>query len=182
MKNFASFLAAFDRRLVQFMRVICLCCFTLLLLLLAGNVFVRLYAGIYDRVPSFIRIPIIGFYWFDEVVEWAFAWMVFFGAAALWARNEHFKLEWIAVKMEGTRIGHLIVAEEIRVNLKLAEVLFIPAGQPWLKAERPISSARHRVEMLELGIEGNSHLRLSTTEVDRTGPSYTVDTIDILQL
>lgn len=120
MKNFASFLAAFDRRLVQFMRIICLCCFTLLLLLLAGNVFVRLYAGIYDRVPSFIRIPIIGFYWFDEVVEWAFAWMVFFGAAALWARNEHFKLEWIAVKMKGTRTGHLVVT-----GLELISLFFL---------------------------------------------------------
>jgi TRAP-type C4-dicarboxylate transport system permease small subunit len=120
MKTFTSFLAVFDRRLVQLMRVICLCCFTLLLLLLAGNVFVRIYAGFYDRVPSFIRIPIMGFYWFDEVVEWTFAWMVFFGAAALWARGEHFKLEWIAAKMQGTRIGHLIVG-----GLELISLFFL---------------------------------------------------------
>lgn len=109
MKTFTSFLAAFDRRLVQLMRIICLCCFTLLLLLLAGNVFVRMYAGIYEHVPSVIRFPVIGFYWFDEVVEWTFAWMVFFGAAALWARDEHFKLEWLSSKMKGTRTGHLVV-------------------------------------------------------------------------
>jgi hypothetical protein len=120
MKTFTSFLAVFDRRLVQLMRIICLCCFTLLLLLLAGNVFVRLYAGIYDRVPSFIRIPIIGFYWFDEVVEWTFAWMVFFGAAALWARDEHFKLEWLPSKMAGTRIGRLVVG-----GLELISLFFL---------------------------------------------------------
>jgi TRAP-type C4-dicarboxylate transport system permease small subunit len=120
MKTFTSFFAAFDRRLVQLMRIICLCCFTLLLLLLAGNVFVRLYAGIYDRVPSFIRIPIIGFYWFDEVVEWTFAWMVFFGAAALWARDEHFKLEWLSSKMAGTRTGHLVVG-----GLELISLFFL---------------------------------------------------------
>ena len=120
MKTFTSFLTTFDRRLVQLMRIICLCCFTLLLLLLAGNVFVRIYAGFYERIPSFIRFPIIGFYWFDEVVEGTFAWMVFFGAAALWARDEHFKLEWLSSKMTGTRTGHLVVG-----GLELISLFFL---------------------------------------------------------
>jgi nicotinate-nucleotide adenylyltransferase len=78
-------------------------------------------------------------------------------------------------------LGHLAVAEEVRTNLGLAEVLFVPAGQPWLKADRAISAAQHRVEMIKLAIAGNPHFKLSTCEVDRLGPSYAVDTIDILQ-
>jgi len=77
--------------------------------------------------------------------------------------------------------GHLIVAEEIRVNLGLVEVWLVPAGQPWFKDTRLISSARQREEMVRLAITGNPYLKLSTSEVDRPGPSYTVDTIDILQ-
>jgi nicotinate-nucleotide adenylyltransferase len=78
-------------------------------------------------------------------------------------------------------LGHLAVAEEVRASLGLAEVLFIPAGHPWLKADRPISPAKPRVEMVNLAIVGHPHFKLSTCEVDRPGPSYAVDTIDILQ-
>jgi len=63
----------------------------------------------------------------------------------------------------------------------LAEVLFVPAGHPWLKADRSISPAKHRVEMVNLAIAINPHFKLSTCEIDRPGPSYAVDTIDILQ-
>jgi len=83
-------------------------------------------------------------------------------------------------------LGHLAVAEEVRTSLGLAEVLFVPAGQPWLKvdktlrADRSIAPAKQRVEMVKLAIVGNPHFRLSTCEVDRPGPSYAVDTIDIL--
>lgn len=85
----------FDRYLIMVLRTICVVCFVLLMLLLSGNIFVRF-------------VPIAAFYWFDEVVEWLFAWMVFFGAAALWARDEHFKLEWISKKLYGTTTGHLL--------------------------------------------------------------------------
>jgi len=78
-------------------------------------------------------------------------------------------------------LGHLAAAEEVRAKLGLREVLFVPTGQPWLKADRPISLAKHRVEMVNLAIAGNPHFKLSTCEVDRPGPSYAVDTIDILQ-
>jgi len=84
-------------------------------------------------------------------------------------------------------LGHLAVAEEVRTSLGLAEVLFVPAGQPWLKvdktlrADRSISAAQHRVQMVKLAIAGHPHFKLSTCEVDRPGPSYAVDTIDILQ-
>jgi len=70
-------------------------------------------------------------------------------------------------------IGHLIIAEEARVKLGLSEVLFVPAGHPWLKVDRAITSAASRVEMVRRAIGGNHHFRLCTLEVERSGPSYT---------
>jgi len=78
-------------------------------------------------------------------------------------------------------IGHLIVAEEARVELGLTEVLFVPAGQPWLKQGRDITPAVHRVEMVRRAIADNPYFRLSTLEVDRLGPSFTVDTLTLLK-
>jgi TRAP-type C4-dicarboxylate transport system permease small subunit len=85
----------FDKFLISVLRLICVGCFIMLMILLSGNVFVRYF-------------PVAAFYWFDEVVECLFAWMVFFGAAALWARDEHFKLSWVSEKMQGTFAGHIV--------------------------------------------------------------------------
>jgi len=73
--------------------------------------------------------------------------------------------------------GHLAVAEEVRARLNLGEVLFVPAGQPQLRTNSPISAAEHRLEMVRLSITGRPYFRLSTVEIERAGPSYTVDTI-----
>jgi nicotinate-nucleotide adenylyltransferase len=78
-------------------------------------------------------------------------------------------------------MGHLIVAEEVRTRLNLAEVLFVPAGQPWLKPGSSTSAAEHRVEMVRLAITDKPYFKLSTMEIERPGPSYTVDTIAELQ-
>lgn len=78
-------------------------------------------------------------------------------------------------------IGHLAVAEQVRVRLDLAEVVFVPAGQPWLKTNSAISPAQHRVEMARLAIADRPCFKLSMVEVERPGPSYTVDTIADLQ-
>ena len=77
-------------------------------------------------------------------------------------------------------IGHLIVAEEARLTLGLSKVLFVPAGQPWLKQDRSIAPAVHRVEMVRRAIAGNPFFEISTLEVERAGPSYTVDTLTML--
>lgn len=77
--------------------------------------------------------------------------------------------------------GHILVAEEARAQLDLTEVLFVPAGQPWLKGGNPISAAEYRVQMVRLAIAAYPYFRLSTVEVDRSGASYTVDTIAALQ-
>ena len=74
-------------------------------------------------------------------------------------------------------VGHLVVADEVTSRLGLAEVLLVPAGQPWLKAGTRILSAEHRLQMVRLAIAGKPHFRLSTIEVERPGPTYTVDTV-----
>jgi len=76
-------------------------------------------------------------------------------------------------------IGHLKVAEEAVARLDLPRILFMPAGQPWLKLNNAnaISPVQHRLEMVRLGIAGNPRFKLSTMEIERTGPTYTVDTI-----
>jgi len=73
--------------------------------------------------------------------------------------------------------GHLMVADVVCERLAPAEVVFVPAGQPWLKANRIISPVADRIEMVRLAIQGNRHYRLSAVETERSGPTYTVDTI-----
>ena len=77
--------------------------------------------------------------------------------------------------------GHLIIAEEARLRLGLARILFVPAWQQWLKTDRNVAPAAHRVEMVRRAIAAKPHFELSTVEVDRPGPSYSVETMAILQ-
>ncbi len=78
-------------------------------------------------------------------------------------------------------IGHLALAEEVRARLELAEIRFVPAGQPYQKADTHILEARHRVQMVRLAIAGKPYFYLSTMEIERAGPTYTVDTISELK-
>jgi len=77
--------------------------------------------------------------------------------------------------------GHLVIAEEARLRFGLNKVLFVPAGTPWLKTNREITPAVHRVEMVKRAIAGNASFELSPIEIDRPGPSYSVDTVAALQ-
>jgi len=79
------------------------------------------------------------------------------------------------------QLAHLAVAEEVRARLDLAEIIFVPTGQPWLKANSPVAVAEHRVQMVRLAIADKPYFKLSTVEIDRAGPSYSVDTIAELQ-
>ena len=80
-------------------------------------------------------------------------------------------------------MGHLVIAEEARVKLGLGEILFVPAGQPWFKVGQghTIAPATHRLEMLRLAIADNPCFKLCTLEVERSGPSYSIDTITTLR-
>jgi nicotinate-nucleotide adenylyltransferase len=73
--------------------------------------------------------------------------------------------------------GHLAIAEEARAYLNLTEVLFLPAGQPWMKSDRSISPAQHRVAMLALALQTRPYFKLSTMEIEHQGPSYSVDSV-----
>lgn len=77
--------------------------------------------------------------------------------------------------------GHLVIAEEVRATLNLSEVVFIPAGQPPHKTGHHITEVRHRLAMLELALASNSHFHISRMEIERIGPSYTVDTLHTLR-
>ena len=77
-------------------------------------------------------------------------------------------------------IGHLIVAEQVRSSLELDKVIFIPAGEPWMKADRKITASQHRVEMVRLAIASNPFFELSTIEIEHPGWTYTVDTLEQL--
>lgn len=77
--------------------------------------------------------------------------------------------------------GHLAIAEEARVRLDLDVVLFVPARIQPLRQEQAISPPEHRTAMLERALLGNPAFRLSRVELERPGPSYTVDTLTLLR-
>jgi nicotinate-nucleotide adenylyltransferase len=77
-------------------------------------------------------------------------------------------------------VGHLILAEEARTRLQLERVLFVPAGDPWRKAGQEITPAEHRLAMVRLMLASDPYFEVSTLEVERQGPSYTVDTLEAL--
>jgi nicotinate-nucleotide adenylyltransferase len=76
--------------------------------------------------------------------------------------------------------GHLAIAVSAREELGLAGVLFVPAGQPPHKPDRIVSAPSHRAAMVELAIADDPAFKLSRIELDRSGPSYSVDTVRLL--
>ena len=75
-------------------------------------------------------------------------------------------------------MGHLVAAEQAREQLRLDKVLFVPAGQPWLKADQTVTAVCHRAKMVDIAIQGNPCFEASRMELDRDGPTYTVDTLE----
>jgi len=77
-------------------------------------------------------------------------------------------------------LGHLALAEWARVELGLARVLFVPAGDPPHKQRGSVTAARHRLAMTRAAVRGNNAFEVRDLEVKRTGPSYTIDTVRAL--
>jgi len=77
--------------------------------------------------------------------------------------------------------AHLVAAEEARHQLGLGLVLFMPAGDPPHKPGRPVSTACHRLRMLELAIAGKPYFAVSSVDLNRPGPSYTVEALHLLR-
>ena len=78
-------------------------------------------------------------------------------------------------------IGHLIIAEEARLRLCLDKVIFMPAGQPRLRASDAHASAENRLRMVELATADNPDFEVCSLEVHRAGVTYTVDTLEELR-
>jgi nicotinate-nucleotide adenylyltransferase len=73
--------------------------------------------------------------------------------------------------------GHLVAASEVVSRFLLDEVVFVPTGQPWQKADYPVSTAEDRYLMTVIATASNPRFHVSRVDIDRSGPTYTVDTL-----
>ncbi|WP_294440626.1 nicotinate-nucleotide adenylyltransferase, partial [uncultured Slackia sp.] len=78
-------------------------------------------------------------------------------------------------------IGHLACAEQVRETYGLDGVVFLPAGDPWMKRGRRLAPAEDRFAMVRLAVQDNPHFDVSRLEIDREGETYTVDTLRTLK-
>lgn len=76
--------------------------------------------------------------------------------------------------------AHLLLAQAALENLKLDQVQIIPAGQPWQKPALG-ATPEHRLNMLRLATKELARVEINPIEIQRTGPTYTIDTIDALE-
>ncbi len=73
--------------------------------------------------------------------------------------------------------GHLVAASEVAERFDLDEVVFVPTGQPWQKADYQVSPAEDRYLMTVIATASNPRFQVSRVDIDRSGPTYTVDTL-----
>jgi nicotinate-nucleotide adenylyltransferase len=73
--------------------------------------------------------------------------------------------------------GHLVAASEVQAWFDLDEVVFVPTGDPWQKSDRVVSAAEHRYLMTVIATASNPRFRVSRVDIDRGGPTYTIDTL-----
>jgi nicotinate-nucleotide adenylyltransferase len=73
--------------------------------------------------------------------------------------------------------GHLVAASEVASVFGLDEVIFVPTGRPWQKTEREVSPAEHRYLMTVVATASNPRFTVSRVDIDRDGPTYTIDTL-----
>ncbi|HVU74307.1 MAG TPA: nicotinate-nucleotide adenylyltransferase [Mycobacteriales bacterium] len=77
--------------------------------------------------------------------------------------------------------GHLVAANEVRHAFALDDVIFVPTGRPWQKADRDVTPAEDRYLMTVVATASNPHFSVSRVDVDREGPTYTIDTLRALR-
>jgi nicotinate-nucleotide adenylyltransferase len=73
------------------------------------------------------------------------------------------------------------MAERAILDLELEKVIFVPTGVPWMKANTNITLGLHRINMLRLALSHNPLFEISTLETNRFGPSYTIDTLELIR-
>jgi len=77
--------------------------------------------------------------------------------------------------------GHLVAASEVAYNFDLDEVVFVPTGQPYQKERRVVSPAEDRYLMTVIATASNPRFSVSRVDIDRPGPTYTIDTLKDLR-
>jgi len=77
--------------------------------------------------------------------------------------------------------GHLVAASEVQSWFDLDEVVFVPTGDPWQKSDRDVSPAEDRYLMTVIATAANPRFNVSRVDIDRTGPTYTIDTLKDLK-
>jgi nicotinate-nucleotide adenylyltransferase len=73
--------------------------------------------------------------------------------------------------------GHLVAASEVQSSFDLDEVIFVPTGQPWQKSDREVSPPEDRYLMTVIATASNPRFSVSRVDIDRPGPTYTIDTL-----
>ena len=73
--------------------------------------------------------------------------------------------------------GHLVAASEVQAWFDLDGVVFVPTGEPWQKSERVVSAPEHRYLMTVIATASNPRFTVSRVDIDRGGPTYTIDTL-----
>ena len=124
------FWSSLDRVLELILRWGAIFCLIALLLLIAATVFVRF-------------VPVSSMGWSDEIIEFAFAWMVFLGTACLWRNRSHFRVELITGWLAGSKSGQVL---EIILNLLALVFFLVFTYQGWILSGK----ATDRSPILEL--------------------------------
>ena len=101
MEKMLNVLRGVDRFVLALLKAFTILCFVLLTVLISANVFVRFF-------------PVVSLHWFDEIIELLYAYLVFYGAAALWITREHFSVgDWISGRLirkpKAIRVYRLVI-------------------------------------------------------------------------
>ena len=73
--------------------------------------------------------------------------------------------------------GHLVAASEVQQKFDLDEVIFVPTGMPWMKSDSVVTEGEHRYLMTVIATAANPRFTVSRVDIDRQGPTYTIDTL-----
>lgn len=91
--------------------------------------------------------------------------------------NVHKRLGVMGGTFDPIHHGHLVAASEVQSWFDLDEVVFVPTGRPWQKAEHDVSPFEDRYLMTVIATASNPRFSVSRVDIDRPGPTYTVDTL-----
>ncbi|MBW4096175.1 MAG: nicotinate-nucleotide adenylyltransferase [Acidobacteria bacterium] len=92
-------------------------------------------------------------------------------------KNRRFRLGVMGGTFDPIHHGHLVAASEVAAVFDLDEVVFVPTGQPWQKAQNKVSLAEHRYLMTVIATASNPRFTVSRVDIDRPGPTFTIDTL-----